>query len=434
MRRSSVSSAGRAEPVADRLPPRPVEDRPPFSSRPRGDSYSEHKDRGPRAVCLPAAVFGELRGLIPPQSRFGPERAPPSSAPAPPNEPRIWMTREESEHFEMRHKDVKKAELTHKLPERPARTEPDSWRPTDGANSSTRFNGHNNARGDRDAVNDLPRPAAGEGSAGQRRQSDSRPADLPGGRKSPVEVRPRGRRPSLEGRLGPSYNDRHTTLAPPPASLPPRPIDREVHPELAPRSDYRSARDDANVREDEASTWDRSSIEPPRDVSPTNSATWIHPDRARLLQTAPLSSQSTGESTKTSKPVRIRRPPPMAKPPPEAMLAMADRLPLDEAADRMSDVRVDDNARPDLLRRTGSSLLDRLSLNDAPHAPEASSPSLRDRVDPYSKGPGAHGGDSLGEYAMDADMDGGSGEASRSKGGRKRSSRAKRGRRSGYPA
>ncbi|KAH9932303.1 uncharacterized protein B0H18DRAFT_53016 [Fomitopsis serialis] len=394
IRRPSVSSAGRVDSGVERLPARPVEDRPPLLSRPRGDSYSERKDRGPRV------------------SRFGPEHAQPSAPIPPDTQPRIWMTREESAQLEMHSKDTKKVELMHKLPERPARTEPDSWRTTDGANPPTRSNGNHNARGDKEPVRESTRSATGPGSVGPGRQSDFGLSDPPGGRKSPVDVRPRGRRPSLEDRLGPLYNDRHASLAPPPASLPPRPVNRDVYIEPTRHSDYRDVRNEAPVREDDASAWDRPGVEPSRDVSPANSATRIHPDRVRLLHTAPA-PQPLEEPVKTSKPVRIRRPPPMTKASPEES-PVADRLLPDEVAGR-------------------SSLLDRLSLNDAaPIAPETSTASLRERVDLSSKQPGLQGGDSHGDFVMDTDMEGG--DASRSKGGRRRGSRPKRGRRSGYPA
>ncbi|EPT05776.1 hypothetical protein FOMPIDRAFT_1045077 [Fomitopsis schrenkii] len=142
------------------------------------DRNTERKDRGP---CV---------------SRFGPER-PPSSAAAAPSDgtPRVWMTREESERMLSTSKETKQPELTHKLPERPVRTESESRRPNDVPNASTGFNG-SASRNDRQPVYELVRPA--KTTPGPQRAMNG-PHDVPGGRQSPVDVRPRGPPPSLEG-------------------------------------------------------------------------------------------------------------------------------------------------------------------------------------------------------------------------------------------
>lgn len=360
----------------------------------------------------------QLTSLL--QSRFGPERPPSSTAPPPPEDtPRVWITREESERMLSTSKETKQPELTHKLPERPVRTESDLRHPNDAPSASISFNG-NITRNDRQSITESVRPA--ETTPGPRRVMNG-PPEPSGGRQSPVDVRPRDRRPSLEGRLSSSYNDHHVPAVPLSASLPPRPITQDVFLEPTPRPDNRDRRRDDVRRQDERSSWERPVNEPIRDESP-GSAPKIHPDRARLLQTPPGSSQRQDEQTKTSKPVRIRRPPPMAKLPDNPSLP---EKPSPEVAFR----RVDDHTRPDPLRRTGSSLLDRLSLDDpVPHM-SGPSPSLRERMDVFGKGPGAQDDGGYGDVLDDSEM--GQGESSR-KGGRKRAPRPKRGRRSGMPA
>ena len=244
------------------------------------------------------------------------------------------------------------------------------------------------------------------------------PPEFSGGRHSPVDVRPRGRRPSLEGRL----NDPIPAVTLP-ASLPPRPITHDPFPESGPRFDNRDRRREDARRSDDRPAWDRSAKEPVRDESP--GASKIHPDRARLLQSTPGSSQIQDELMKTSKPVRIRRPPPSAKLP--DIPSLPEKPPPEVAFGR-----VDEHARPDSLRRTGSSLLDRLSLDDPPSHASGASPSLRERMDTFGRGPGLHSEDTYGDI-MDADVEAGQGDPSR-KGGRKRLPRPKRGRRGGMPA
>lgn len=249
------------------------------------------------------------------------------------------------------------------------------------------------------------------------------PPEFSGGRQSPVDVRPRGRRPSLERRLSSSYND-HVPIVTLPSSLPPRPITHDTFPEPPPRLDNRDRRREDVRHPDDRPAWDRPVKEPIRDESP-GSAPKIHPDRARLLQTAPGSSQPQDELLKTSKPVRIRRPPPMAK------LPDVPSLP-EKPSPEVAYGRVDDHVRPDSLRRAGSSLLDRLTLDDPPLHTSGASPSLRERMDAFGKGPDPHGEESYGDM-MDADAEMGQGEFWR-KGGRKRVPRPKRGRRGGMPA
>ncbi|EPT05790.1 hypothetical protein FOMPIDRAFT_1045091 [Fomitopsis schrenkii] len=191
----------------------------------------------------------------------------------------------------------------------------------------------------------------------------------------------------------------------------------DAFPEPAPRLDnHDRRRDDAPRRQDERSAWERPTKEPIRDESP-GSAPKIHPDRARLLQTTPGLPQPQDEPNKKP-PVRIRRPPPMAKLP--DIPSLPEKPPPEVAFGR-----VDDHTRPDSLRRTGSSLLDRLSLDDSvPHRPEAS-PSLRDRMDAFGNGPGE------GSYGdmVDTNVEMGQGLEPSRKGGRKRAPRPKRGRR-----
>ena len=395
------------------LPPRPADDHAPLPSRPRGNSYTERKDRGPRVVrCM---TPNSLSGSCCLQSRFGPERQP-MSTPAPPDDtPRVWMTREESERLHSTNKEPKQPELIHKLPERPVRAEPDSRRTDDVTNVSPSFNGNFNYS-DRQSIREPVRHA--EVPVASRRVNNGPPEYL-SDRQSPIDARPRGRRSSLEGRIS-SYSD-HVPVVPQSASLPPRPMTHKTFSESVPRHDNRDRRRDDGHHQDDRPTWDHPLKEPIRDESP-GSAPKIHPDRARLLQPTPGPSESQDEPMKTSRPVRIRRPPPTKLP---------ESLPEKPLPDTTYG-RVDDHSRPDSLRRTGSSLLDRLTLDDPPPHMAGTSPSLRERMDAFGQGPSVHDEDGYGDM-MDADVEIGQGELSR-KGGRKRAPRPKRGRRGGMPA
>ncbi|OBZ78279.1 hypothetical protein A0H81_02677 [Grifola frondosa] len=352
-RRGAVSSIGRTDSfVSERSESSATYQPSGLPSRPRKDYTA-----------------GERR-----KSRFDPEPAPlpPSS------EPRIWMTREQSENLAR----VNQAESN-------ARPHESAWQqlppPNFGSGSNEpslppRWN-NDSASGPYDgntrvgAVDVAPR---------RRRAQDSQDRGRDHG--ATVDPYPRGPPSGLEGRLT-SNHDTHYVEAPSrgeprPRSPSPR-SRRDIYPD-PPRHEYRDMREYPPVVRGEPENWDRpASQETFKDPSP--SLAKLHPDRARII--GPVAAPSPSEadaSVRTSKPVRIRRPGPMsAKSSQEGLVpAAAGRDAVSERTGREEERHppMSEPLRPGIKR--GGSLLERLDLErSSPGLPDIPPPSLRERVE-----------------------------------------------------
>ncbi|KAI0945730.1 hypothetical protein AcW1_001884 [Taiwanofungus camphoratus] len=431
MRRGSLSSSSHNEGLTSERPPSQVVDVFPgslTSSRPRRNSfYSNQRERPAR------------------QSRFGPE---PSQPPAPAqSEPRIWMTREES--LENRAREAYQMEGPHRLPNsRPTRAETISWQPPVYSEPSGAAHRYSNSAGQGSRHDTNLQSSAIKDSLPQQRHQDF-VADRRKDHSGTVDAHPRVPPPSLEGRLSSRYddqynNERYRSADALSSSLPARPHDRDTHAESQPRPEFRETRDYPPFREAARASWDR----PEAPVSTARP----HADRAQLVEPSigqPAVPQED-VSMRTSKPVRIRRPPPLsAKPSQEGFAAPSGERDDSQKGGRDDGqgadlveipAHQDVHQRPTMARRAGS-LLDRLSLdNPAPGLMDASSPSLRERVEASTTGDVEDTGGVHSDMSMEVEYDGGwnMGMDSGLRGmrggyGKRRFIKPKRGRRGGAP-
>ncbi|KAL6301472.1 hypothetical protein BKA93DRAFT_464663 [Sparassis latifolia] len=376
-RRPSIASEPRSDVLVKERPP-PAADTYQNSTvptRPRIDTYRNAEGR-PRV------------------SRFGPQTAPipQSSSPSVTEQPRVWITREQSMEGQNRPRGGDQPE-DFRPPSNvtPSRIEPPRELPRreEPAGPPRSFNDGGNQGGRFDSA-----PRLNVANSPRKRQRETTP-ERGRDRPSPAETRTRGRRTSLEGRLSSHYDEHYadTRYAPqealPPPSLPVRPPSRDIYPEMRPRAPYNDHRDHPPpYREEAPLRWDRPDPEKAPD-QPTAPAR-LHPDRARLIDPVPAPSVIVDVPMRTSKPVRIRRPPPMSAQTlqesftPPIPMALRDPPPSNIREDKrggdMIEPLPERSTRPSARR--GGSLLDRLSMDHpSPGLSDVMSPSLRERVE-----------------------------------------------------
>ncbi|KZT07944.1 uncharacterized protein LAESUDRAFT_89557 [Laetiporus sulphureus 93-53] len=373
------------------------------SSHPHQQTHYERRDRSNRPT------------------RFGPEQAKQPTSDSVPSEPRIWITREESQRFESRAREQQPVEEPTRRDEpRPSRTATLPWypqgheNPTTGADLPTRGDRMQRSEGNAGLpVADATRPTHESDFASERGRGGGSSGDQ---RRSSF---------SLENRISTHYEGqlsegRYRTSQALPSSLPARPIAPATHVQAQPPP-YRDGGDRPQYREEGGASWEHSDSNAVRNPSPSNGAR-VHPDRARYLQTVtnPVPEPDEDASMKTSKPVRIRRPPPMS-----TKQHQEDYGPSRSSRDSRAN-----------YRGTPAAVMEPESSDARPEIRRAGAPpqSLRDRVDLYSQGTSEGSGNMHTDSPMDAEYDGG-GHSSEftfrgMRGGKRR---GRRGRRGGMP-